>query len=227
MNVDPGILGFLALLAALAMLALWSARRARSAERFIVTQGYRAAAHPPAALMQLVSDRLGGEATRVWSKNARDWVLELLPRPEDDESTLRIVVTVPLETPFDGCLLLRAWQGAAPDRLPGRLGAGLLELGDARLAGLQRLPDPDRRLAREGSGYLAYAGSAITLEAELSGAFLDRLPSLAQTVWTVVVSGTDLLLLAPLARAREALAAAQELAVLWDGSINDIGEKRP
>jgi hypothetical protein len=212
MNLDPGIAGFLAMLVGLAGFAAWRAGSGRHAMRCIRARGYVETPELPSELVALLARRFGGESRRFWRRDERHWAVELLPRAEEEESTLRFVVTAPLKIPYDGCLLLRAWQGVDPKRLPGRLGVGLLEFGDERLTGLRRLPDPHRRLGGDGTGYLAYAEAETGLEALLPEAFLDRLPALAQTVWALVISGSDLLLLVPFDKAEAAFVAAPDLA---------------
>ncbi len=212
MNIDPGIAGFLLLLGAMATFAAWHASRGRHAQRIISARGYREASTLPTDLAQLIADRLGGQPRKAWQRADGCWAIELLPRAENDDSTLRIVVTAPLASPFDDCLLLRAWQGASPERLPGRLGTRVLELGDDRLTGLARVPDPHGRLRGDGVGYLAYTERPFELESRLPDGFLERLPDCAGMASSLVLSGPDLLLQAPFSRVAKAIDAVSELA---------------
>ncbi len=212
MNIDTGIVGFLALLGIMTAFGAWHVSRARRAQRMIESRGYHPASAPPADLVRLIAAHLGGQPRRAWRRDGRCWAIELLPRAEDEESTVRIVVTAPIATPFDDHLLLRSWQGASPEHLPGRLGTRLLEFGDERLAGLVRVPDPNGRLQGDGGGYLAYAEDAFELDSRLPDGFLERLPNLAKTAWSLVLSGPDLLLQAPFGRAAKAIDAVTELA---------------
>lgn len=218
MNVDPGIAGFLAVLVALAAVGAWSVRRRRAAERVLAERGYREVSAAPESLMRRVAARLGGEPRRIWQheRSPDRWVIELLPRAEDEESTARIVVTAPLAEAFGGCLLFRSWQGASPDHQPGRLGTRLLEFGDARLEGLARLADPNRWLHGERSGYLAYAEQAFDLETRLPERVLARLPALADTASSLLMEGHELLLQAPFGKASQALDALATLVARLD-----------
>ena len=226
MTFDPGIAGFLLLFAAMAVFAAWRASRRRHALRTLLARGYREVPTPPGDLIKLIEEQLGGEPQHAWQRAEREWAIELLPRAEDEESTARIVVTTPLAITFDGRLLLRAWQGASPEGLPGRMGTRVLEFGDERLAGLVRVPDPDRRLHGAGCGYLAYAEPAFDLESRLPDAFLARLPRLAGTVTSLLLKGPDLLLQAPFDKVAPALDAVTELAARLSDTESTTNEAR-
>jgi hypothetical protein len=226
LTFDPGIAGFLLLLGAMAVFAAWRASRRRHALRTLSARGYREDQAPPGDLIKLIEEHLGGEPQHAWQRAERAWAIELLPCAEDEESTVWIVVTAPLATAFDGRLLLRAWQGASPERLPGRLGTRVLEFGNERLAGLVRVPDPGRRLHGAGCGYLAYAERAFDLESRLPDAFLARLPRLAGTVTSLVLNGPDLLLKAPFDKVAPALDAVTELATRLSDTQSTTNEAR-
>lgn len=227
MNIDSGIAGFLVLLGAMAAFAAWHVSRTRHAQRILSARAYRQASSVPAELALLIAERLGGQPRNAWQRNDGCWAVELLPRAEDEDSTARIVVTAPLATPFDGCLLLRSWQGASPERLPGRLGTRVLEFGDERLSGLVRVPDPQGRLHGDGVGYLAYAERAFELESRLPDGFLERLPDFAGTAWSLLLNGPHLLLQAPFGSVAKAVDAVTELAERLGDTEPTTYETRP